>query len=152
MMNDVLNIVDVVVGTPLGTSDHCCVSRGLHGKQSVPEYMCRSSVFLKHHTKCCTVRCAVRSFTWSTILKSADPLVAFDRAICGVIGRYVPIPLFCEVDLETSNGLMPAAGELMMINRCLSCLVEHVMLNIGVNMCLLVLRPRGLWCCKGIAQ
>ena len=30
------------------------------------------------------------SFTSSTILKSADPLVAFDRAIGEVIGRYVP--------------------------------------------------------------
>ena len=29
-------------------------------------------------------------FTWSTILKSADPLVAFDRVIGEVIGRYVP--------------------------------------------------------------
>ena len=27
------------------------------------------------------------------------------------------LPLFCVVDLETSNGLMPAAGELMMLSR-----------------------------------
>ena len=26
------------------------------------------------------------------------------------------LPLFCVVDLETSNGLMPAAEELMMLN------------------------------------
>ena len=29
------------------------------------------------------------------------------------------LPLFCIVDLETSNGLMPAAGELMILNRLL---------------------------------
>ena len=40
-------------------------------------------------------------------LKSADPLVAFDRAIGEVIGRYVPTIVFFVVDLETSNGLMP---------------------------------------------
>ena len=28
------------------------------------------------------------SITWNTISKSADPLVAFDRAIGEVIGRY----------------------------------------------------------------
>ena len=35
VMTDVSNIVDVVVGTPLGTSDHCFVSCVLHVEQSV---------------------------------------------------------------------------------------------------------------------
>ena len=53
------------------------------------------------------------------------------------------LPLFCVVNLETSNGLMPATGELMILNRLLIVpLVEHAMLNIEVNLCLLVLRPR----------
>ena len=37
-----------------------------------------------------SVASAVRNFTWSTILKLADPLVLFDRAIGEVIGRHVP--------------------------------------------------------------
>ena len=54
------------------------------------------------------------------------------------------LPLFCVVDLETSNGLMLAAGDLMMLNRLLIVPgIEHEMLNSGVNLCLLVLRPRG---------
>ena len=54
------------------------------------------------------------------------------------------LSLFCAVDLETSNGLMPATGGLMMLNRLLIVPgVEHSMLNIGVNLCLLVLRSRG---------
>ena len=54
------------------------------------------------------------------------------------------LPLFCVVDLETCNGLMPAAGELMMLNGVLIVPgVEHAMRNIKVNLCLLVLRPRG---------
>ena len=53
-------------------------------------------------------------------------------------------PLFRGVDLETSNGLMPAAEELMMLNRLLIVPgVEHAMRNIGINLCLLVLRHRG---------
>ena len=58
-----------------------------------------------------------------TILKSADPLVALDRAIGEVIGRSFQTP-FCVVDLETSNGLMPNAGKLMMLNRLLTVLGE----------------------------
>ena len=56
----------------------------------MPEYNDRSTVFLKHRTYRNSVHSTVRSSTWSTILKSADPLVAFDRAIGEVIGRYVP--------------------------------------------------------------
>ena len=55
----------------------------------MPEYSVRSAVFLKHRTNWNSVRSAVRSFTWNTILNSAYPLVAFDRAIGEVIGRYV---------------------------------------------------------------
>ena len=61
----------------------------LRVEQSVPEYNVRSTVVLKHLTNWDSVHSAVRSFTRSTILKSADPLVAFDRAIGLVIGRYV---------------------------------------------------------------
>ena len=59
------------------------------------------------------------------------------------------VPLFC-VDLDTSNGLMPPAEELMMLNRLLIVPgEEHAMLNIGVNLCLLVLRPRGSMVLQG---
>ena len=78
-MTDIPDKVDLVVGTQLGTSDHCFVSCVLRVEQSVPEYNVRSTVFLKHRTNWDSVHSAVRSFTWSTILKSADKLVAFGR-------------------------------------------------------------------------
>ena len=78
---DVPDIVDVIVFTPLGTSDYCFVCCVLCVEQSVHEHNVRSTVFLKHRTNWDSGRSAVRSFTWSTNLKSADPLVAFDRAI-----------------------------------------------------------------------
>ena len=60
------------------------------------------------------------------------------------------LPLFCVVDLETSNGLMPAAGELMMLKRLLIVPgVEHAMRDIGINLCLLVLRQRGSMVLQG---
>ena len=45
VMTDVPDIVDVVVGTPLGTSEHCFCSCVLRVEQSVPEYDVKSSVF-----------------------------------------------------------------------------------------------------------
>ena len=60
------------------------------------------------------------------------------------------LPLFCIVDLDTSNGLMPAAEELMMLNSLLIVPgIENAMQNIGLNLCMLVPRPiEGLLCCK----
>ena len=75
-------------------------------------------MFLNHRTNRDSVLSAVRSLTWSIILKSADPLGAFDRAIGEVIDKLF-LPLFCIVDLEASNGLIPAARELMMLRRLL---------------------------------
>ena len=50
VMTDVPDIVDVLVGTPLGTSDHCFDSCVQRVEQSVPEQNVRSPVFLKHRT------------------------------------------------------------------------------------------------------
>ena len=102
----------------------------------------RSTVFLKHRTNRDNVRCAVRSFAWPTILRSSDPLVVFDRAMMrSLVGMF--LPLFCVVDLGTSNGLMPSDRELMMLSRLLIVPgMEHALQIIGVNLCSLVLRPR----------
>ena len=60
------------------------------------------------------------------------------------------LPLFCEVHMETSNRLMPDAGELMMLNILhIVPGVEHAMLDIGINLCLRVLRPRGSMMLQG---
>ena len=54
------------------------------------------------------------------------------------------LQLFRLVDQETINGLMPAAGEVMLVNRLLILPgVDRAMLIIGVNLCFFVLRPRG---------
>ena len=94
VMTDGPDIVDVFVGTQIGTSDHCFVSFVICVEKSVPKYNVRSTVFLKQRTNWDSVHSVVRSFAWSTILKSTDLLVAYDRAIGEVIGRYVPTVVF----------------------------------------------------------
>ena len=54
------------------------------------------------------------------------------------------LSLFSVVDLETSDSLMPATGELMMLIRLhIMPGVEHAVQIIGVNLCVLLHRPRG---------
>ena len=58
------------------------------------------------------------------------------------IGRLVPTVVLRRRSGD-SNGLMPAAGELMMLSSLLIMLgVEHTVQIIGIDLCLLVLRPR----------
>ena len=91
MLTNIPDIVDAFVDTPLSTSDHCFVICVLCVEQSLPVYNVRSTIFVNHRTNCDSIRSAVRNFTWSTILKAADSLVAFNQAIGEVIGRYVSI-------------------------------------------------------------
>ena len=61
------------------------------------------------------------------------------------------LQLFCVVDLETSNGLMPAAGELTMPSGLpIIPSVEHAVQIIVVDLCLLVLRPRESMVMQGV--
>ena len=72
----------------------------------------------------------------STILKSPDPL----DVVMSFVGLL--LTLFRIVDLETINGLMPATREIMMLSRLLIVPgAEHEVQIIGVDLCLLVLRP-----------
>ena len=47
---DIPDIVDVFIGTPWGTSDHCFKSCVLRVEQSLLEYNVRSTIFLKHRS------------------------------------------------------------------------------------------------------
>ena len=106
----------------------------------VPEYIARSTVFLKHRTNRENLCCAVRSFTCSIILKSADPSDAFHRAIGEVIDRLAPTTVSRSRSRD-KQWLDPAAEELMMLSRLLFVSgVEHAVQIIGVNLCSLVLR------------
>ena len=90
VMSDAPDLVDVFIGIPLRTPDHCFISCVLQVEHSVPEYNIRSTVILRHRTNWDNIRCAVRSYSWSTILWSVDSINAFDRAIGEVIGTLVP--------------------------------------------------------------
>ena len=83
-------------------------------------------LYLKHHFEVSwPIRCVWMSYWWG------------HWQAC-----FYKVLLFI-VDLKMSNGLMPAAGELMMLSRLLIMrYVDHAVQIIGVYLCLLVLRPR----------
>ena len=99
------------------------------------------TVLLKHRTNWDSASGAVRSITWSTILKLADPIGAFDWAIGEVIGRLVPTTV-----LHCGSGDQKwfAAGKHMMISRLhIVPGAEYAVQFIGVDLCFLMLRPKG---------
>ena len=111
-----------------------------------------STVFLKHRSNWDNVRCAVRSFTWGTILKSADPLDAFDRAIGEDIGRLVPTTVLCSRSGD-KEWFDSSCRELMMLSRLLIMPgVVYAVLIIWVDLCFLVLRPRESMVLQGNAH
>ena len=57
VITDAPDILDVFVGTILGTFDHCFVSCVFQVEQSVTEYNVGSTVFLKHRTNWDNVLC-----------------------------------------------------------------------------------------------
>ena len=85
---------------------------------------------------------------WSSVLHSAlqiTALLAIELLVRSLVGMF--LQLSCIVQMETSNGLMPAGRELLMLSMPG---VEHAMLNIGGNLCLLMLRPTGYIVLQGI--
>ena len=116
VMAYVPDIIGVSVGIPLKIFDHCFVS--FRVEHSVLEFNIRSTVLLKHSTNWDNVCCAVRSFTWSTILMSADPLDSLSRAIGEVIGRLVSTTVLCNRsgDMQWFDA---SCRELMMLSRLL---------------------------------
>ena len=119
------------------------VSCVLGVEQSVPEYNIRSTVVLKHRANWNNVRCAVRSFTWSTILKSADPLDVFDRAIGEVIGRLIPTAVLRRRSGDKQSFDASCLRAYDVISRMLVIPgVEHAVQIIEVDLRFLVLRPR----------
>ena len=56
------DVVDVSLGTPLGTSDHCFVNCELLVEQVIPQHNIRRVVHLKHRINWDNVRNAIRSF------------------------------------------------------------------------------------------
>ena len=78
------------LGSPLGTSDHCFVKCELLVEQVIPGHNIRRVVHLKRIINWDNARNAVRSLSWSTILRSADPLGALNSALSEVVSQFVP--------------------------------------------------------------
>ena len=80
-------------------------------------------------------------------MKSADPLETFDRVIGEIIGRLVPTTVLRS---RSGDKQWFDAGELITPSRLLIMPgVEHAVQIVGVDLFLVVLRPRGSMMLQG---
>jgi len=90
VMTDVPDVINVFVGTPLGTSDHSYLELDVNVSQMLPTYDARRTVFVKSRVDWEKVRREVRVLPWSSIYRSADPVSVLNDSISHVIHRCVP--------------------------------------------------------------
>ena len=89
-MTDAPDVDNMSLGSQLGTSDHCFVNCELLVEQVIPEHNIKRVVHWKHRINWDNIWNAVRSLSWSTILRSADPIGALNSAVSEVVSRFIP--------------------------------------------------------------
>ena len=74
VLTDVPNIVDISIGSLLGTSDRCLVRCELLGKQNILEHKVRHLVNLNNETTQTVYMVQSEALIWITILRSPNPV------------------------------------------------------------------------------
>ena len=90
VMTDVADVVDVSVGTPIGTSDHCFLHLAIKVSQVVPFHNVRRTIFVKGRVDWDIVRSDVVNLPWGDIYRSLDPISLLNDSIAAVVARRVP--------------------------------------------------------------
>ena len=90
VMTDVPDVVDVSVGAPVGSSDHCSLGVCARVHQVVPGFCITRHVLLKQHVDWDVVRRVVSEFPWNAIVRAVDPVDRLNTLVADVIARYVP--------------------------------------------------------------
>ena len=136
-------MISTVIGEIIDKYVSTTVVRSRLGGKQRPDASCRRSYDAKQ-TAYRDWRRALNAEHWGQIvLASAETYRPSSRNI-PTKGMF--LLMFLVVDLETSNGLMPAAGEFMMINRLLTVTgVLHAKLIIRVNLCFARDEAQSLW-------
>ena len=74
VLTDVPNIVDISIGSLLGTSDRCLVRCELLGEQNILEHKVRHLVNLNNETTQAVYMVQSEALIWITILRSPNPV------------------------------------------------------------------------------
>lgn len=91
VLTDVPDIVKAEVKAPIGTSDHSAISIKLDLRQPVPSYTITKEVYLKNRVNWNNVRDDVSRIQLGAILRSAEPMSAFNDQILSIIQRRVTV-------------------------------------------------------------
>ena len=81
VLTDVLDLVGVQVGLPVGTSDHTTVSRDVVLEKTIPQLVCKQEVYLKNSVKWELARGDVKVLNWSEISRPTYPVSSLNEAL-----------------------------------------------------------------------
>ena len=91
VLTDVHDLVEVRVGSPVGTSDHSAIFMDVVLEQSIPHLVCRQIVYLKNSVDWKLVIGGVKGLHWKGILRSLCSLSTLNDALLGGILNRVPM-------------------------------------------------------------
>ena len=90
VLTDIPDLVTVVVGCPVGSSDHSALLIELSLDQSVPHTVVNREVYLKNSVDWLSVRSDVCRIPWRTVLSSDCPVSALNEALSVILTARVP--------------------------------------------------------------
>ena len=90
VLTDAPGAVDVVVNTPIGSSDHCAVSVSARIQQPVVNEQINRKIFLKNRVDWDCVVSKVSHISWRQVFTSASPVDALNSHLLDIINECVP--------------------------------------------------------------
>ena len=90
VLTNVPDLCNVVIGGPIGRSDHNHIGLTVNTSARAPSFDCSSEVLLKTRVNWDTVRERVSQFPWSHICRSDTMVDDLDAEFARVVDRYVP--------------------------------------------------------------
>ena len=90
VLTDVLDVVVVRVGSPVGTSDHSVVFTDVMLEQLISHFVCRQEYHLKNSLDRELVRGDVKCLNWNGIIESLCPVSSRNEALLLAIRDGVP--------------------------------------------------------------
>ena len=90
VLTDVHNLVEVRIGSPIGTTGHGAIFLDVILEQSISHLLCRQKVYLKNSVDWELLRGDVKGLNWNNIIRSPWPTSTSNKALLCVIRNRVP--------------------------------------------------------------
>ena len=93
LLTDAPGVVDCVVDTPLGNSDHSSISVTLQLGFCIPSITFLSQIFLKSRVDWSRIHQDLQEFTWGNVYNRPDSVNAYNNLLISIISKRVLIKI-----------------------------------------------------------